>query len=146
MSSKYSWLSSSKCYSRIEPVYDLQLSYHCINQVRSECSEGGTNEGQENIYIRRKHSKITPEELSERWWISVKQAQLTLKSTTTKFKRSTIMPIARRYRVDHIFQVKRVTYIVSSHAIQWMSDFSQFTEIDTYKYLRLRNILLRYTI
>ena len=59
------------------------------------------------------HSNITPEDLSERCRISVKQAQLTLKVTTTKFKRSTIMPIARSYHIDHIFQVRRLTYIVS---------------------------------
>ena len=51
---------------------------------------------------------MTPEDLSERWCISVAQAALTLKATTRKLVRSALMPLARRYRVDRMFMVNRI--------------------------------------
>ena len=55
-----------------------------------------------------RHSSMTPEDLSERWCISVAQATLTLKATTRKLVRSALMPLARRYRVDRMFEVNRI--------------------------------------
>jgi hypothetical protein len=42
-------------------------------------------------------SRTTPEELSERWGLSIAQAALTLKSTTRRLVRSALMPLARRH-------------------------------------------------
>ena len=50
----------------------------------------------------------TSEDLSERWGISVSQAALTLKATTQKLTRSAIIPLARRYRADRMFDVRRM--------------------------------------
>ena len=44
--------------------------------------------------------------LSDRWVISVAQAALTLKATTQKYVRSTLLPLSRRYRVDRMFGQK----------------------------------------
>jgi hypothetical protein len=55
-----------------------------------------------------RHSRTTPEELSERWGLSVAQAALTLKSTTRRLIRSALMPLARRYRVDRMFEPNRL--------------------------------------
>ena len=55
-----------------------------------------------------RHSKTTPEDLSERWGLSVAQAALTLKATTRRLIRSALMPLARRYRVDRMFQPNRL--------------------------------------
>jgi hypothetical protein len=55
-----------------------------------------------------RHSRTTPEELSERWGLSIVQATLTLKATTRKLVRSALMPLARRYRVDRMFQPNRL--------------------------------------
>ena len=43
----------------------------------------------------KRHSDVTPEDLSERWCISLKQATSTIKRTTQNFLRSAILPIAR---------------------------------------------------
>ena len=51
---------------------------------------------------------MSPEDLSERWNISVAQAALTLKATTRKLIRSALMPMARRYRVDRMFMINRI--------------------------------------
>ena len=54
-----------------------------------------------------RHSDVTPEDLSERWSISIAQAALTLKATTQKYLRSALMPLSRRYRVDRFFEQKQ---------------------------------------
>ena len=49
---------------------------------------------------KNRHSSTTSEDLSERWVLSISQAELTLKETTQKLTKSAIMPLARRYRDD----------------------------------------------
>ena len=61
-----------------------------------------------------RHSTVTPEDLSERWGISLAQAKLTLGATTRRLLRSAIMPLARRYRVDRMFQTKRLRTSIST--------------------------------
>ena len=55
-----------------------------------------------------RHSNMSPQDLSERWCISVAQAALTLKATTRRLIRSALMPLARRYRVDRMFMINRI--------------------------------------
>ena len=62
----------------------------------------------------KRHSSTTPEDLSKRWGLSLAQATLTLKSTTQKLVRSAVMPLARRYRADHMFDVRRVHGMMST--------------------------------
>lgn len=54
------------------------------------------------------HSSVTPENLNDRWCISVAQVSLTLKATTRLLVRSALVPLARHYQVDHMFQVYRI--------------------------------------
>ena len=65
-------------------------------------------ESPKTFISKHRHSSMTPEDLSERWCISVAQAALTLKATTRKLVRSALMPLARRYRVDRMFMVNRI--------------------------------------
>ena len=53
-----------------------------------------------------RHTDTTPEDLSQRWHISIAQAIKTLKNTTQKFLRSAILPLSRRYRADRMFDRK----------------------------------------
>ena len=53
-----------------------------------------------------RHTDVSPEQLSERWNISVSTAIKTLKKTTQKFLRSAVLPLSRRYRVDRVFSRK----------------------------------------
>ena len=61
-----------------------------------------------------RHSKTTPEDLSKRWGISVAQEALTMKSTTHKLVILAIMPLSRRYRADHMFNVKRIQCTIAT--------------------------------
>ena len=54
----------------------------------------------------QRHSTVDASSLSIRWVISVAQAALTLKATTQKYARSALLPLARRYRVDHMLGQK----------------------------------------
>ena len=56
----------------------------------------------------RRHSNTTPEDLSEVWNISVEQAKMTLEATTQHHVRSAIMPLSRRYRMDRMYEPKRL--------------------------------------
>ena len=53
-----------------------------------------------------RHSDVTPQDLSERWGISVAQATKTLKHTKQRFLRSATLPLSRRYRADRVFSRK----------------------------------------
>ena len=53
-----------------------------------------------------RHTDVTPEDLSERWHISLPQAILTLKNTTQRFLRSALLPLGRRYHADRMFERK----------------------------------------
>ena len=56
-----------------------------------------------------RHSDVPPQQLSERWGISVNTAAQTLKHTTQKFLRSAILPLSRRYRADRVFSRKTLS-------------------------------------
>ena len=55
-----------------------------------------------------RHSNTSPEDLSETWGISVQQAKMTLDATTQRHGRSAIMPLSRRYRLDRMYEPKRL--------------------------------------
>ena len=57
---------------------------------------------------KERHMLVTPKDLSEPWLIGLSQARETLKRTTQRIVRSAVMPLARRYRADRIFEKRRL--------------------------------------
>jgi len=57
---------------------------------------------------KERHMSVTPEDLSERWSIGLGQAREALKRTTQRIVRSAVMPLARRYRADRIYEKRRL--------------------------------------
>ena len=55
-----------------------------------------------------RHSRATPEMLSERWGISTQRARGTMRATLQRGTRSAILPLARRYRADRMFERPRL--------------------------------------
>ena len=55
------------------------------------------------------HTNVSAEDLSERWFISLKQTKDTLKNTTQKFPRSALLPLSRRHRADRMLHLKKLT-------------------------------------
>ena len=56
----------------------------------------------------RRHSSVSPQELSERFGIGNIQAQRTLRVTTQRGMRSAILPLSRRYRANRFLKEKRL--------------------------------------
>ena len=80
----------------------------------------------------KRHSSTTPEYLSERCGLSLAQATLTLKATTQKLVRSAVIPLARRYRADHMFDVRQVNGMMSTDTMDaWCNS------INAEKYLQV---------
>ena len=80
----------------------------------------------------KRHSSTAPEDVSERWGISLAQATLTLKATTQKLVRSAVMPLARRHRADHMFDVRRVHGMMPTDIMD-----ARCNSIHAEKYLRV---------
>ena len=53
---------------------------------------------------KKRHSAITTEIFSNCWHISIVQAKMTLKATTRKLLRSSLVPLEKIYRVDRMFE------------------------------------------
>ena len=53
---------------------------------------------------KERHTSVTPQDLSERWCIGLRQAIETLKRTNQRIVRSALMPLARRYRADKMYE------------------------------------------
>jgi hypothetical protein len=70
-----------------------------------------------SFQFKGRHSLVSPEDLSERWQIGLEQARETLKQTTQRLARSAVMPLARRYRADIMFQTKRLDGMWASDTI-----------------------------
>ena len=58
------------------------------------------------LVSHERHLKLTAESLADLWSIGLKRAQDTLNATTQRYTRSAILPIARRYRADRMYNVK----------------------------------------
>jgi hypothetical protein len=55
-----------------------------------------------------RHTSVTAAELSEGWCIGLAQAANTIRITTQRGTRSTILPMSRRYRADRVFERPRL--------------------------------------
>ena len=55
-----------------------------------------------------RHPNITPFALAERFGIGLRRARATMTATTQRGTRSAILPIARRYRADRMYQCRRL--------------------------------------
>ena len=55
-----------------------------------------------------RHSSVSPQDLSERWFIGLKKAKDTIKNTTQQILHSAILPLARRYRADRMYERPRI--------------------------------------
>ena len=81
-------------------VPDKIFRNHSIDSGKSDVSTPNTFQSSE------RHADISPENLSDRWGISIPTAIKTIKKTTQRFMRSAILPLSRRYRVDRVFSRK----------------------------------------
>ena len=81
------------------------------NLIRNHNIEVGDSEQlfPSTFETTKRHTDVTPLDLSERWNISLHQASKTLKNTTQRFKRSILLPLSRRYWSDRMFDRKTLS-------------------------------------
>lgn len=104
------------------PKYDIRFKTNIKELSSGKVLEEQELEPPKTFISEERHSTVTPEDLSEKWGISVAQAALTLKATTRKLLRSAVMPLARRYRVDRMFGVRRLRCAVSTDTMDARCD------------------------
>ena len=99
--------SINRAIASMKVTHDV-TSHNKDNLTRDESIDTGQSDVPllKTFQSSNRHSDVSPEELSERWGISVATAAKTLKKTTQKFLRSAILPLARRYRTDRVFTRK----------------------------------------
>ena len=99
-----------------ETIFDLSSTQRRISGMkltdtrtlqRTELDSGTTDVPTPSTFqSNERHSDVSAEQLSERWGISLKSTQATLKKTTQRFLRSAVLPLSRRYRTDRMFERK----------------------------------------
>jgi len=74
-----------------------------------EHATGDTDIPARHTFVSKdRHQKITADLLADRWCIGPHRAQATLRATQQRGVRSAILPLARRYRADRMYNVKRL--------------------------------------
>ena len=61
---------------------------------------------------KSRHSSVTPEDLSEQWFIGLKKAKDTIKNTTQHILCLALLPLAWRYREDRMYERPRIRGVV----------------------------------
>ena len=79
-----------------------------------------------------RHSSVSPQDLSERWFIGLKKAKDTIQKTTQRIQRSALLPLARRYRADRMYERPRIRGIVYTDTMD-----GQHKSLDGNKYAQI---------
>ena len=69
------------------------------------------------FYSKERKTSVDPRDLAERWGISLAKAIQTLKATTQRIVRSAVLPLARRYRADRMFERPRIRGMMYSDTL-----------------------------
>lgn len=89
--------------------------------IFSHCNVGATSSHdvptRHTMISSDRHSKLTVDTLAELWCIGPKCAQATIDATSQRYTRSAILPIARRYRADRMYNVKQLNWKVATDKI-----------------------------
>jgi len=86
-------------YSNFGDTEQLQLE-RAIKSINVDYTSGSVNISQLHSTIR--HSQFTPEHISKIWNVGIGIAKDILKTTTQKGVRHAVLPLSRRYRIDHL--------------------------------------------
>ena len=61
---------------------------------------------------KSRHSSVSPQDLSEQWFIGLKKAKDTIKNTTQQILCSALLPLAQRYRADQMYERPQIRGVV----------------------------------
>lgn len=97
--------SDEAILSEISPSL-IQLKELAVKSVTVQQHPNEVIPGKRSFVSKDRHTPLSTESLSEKWFIGPKRAQDTLRATTQRGIRSAILPISRRYRADRFYDVK----------------------------------------
>ena len=89
-------------YSRL--ISSVQV--HTLSKCPEELPSAPT------FQSKSRHSSVSPQDLSERWFIGLKKAKDTIKNTTQRILHSALLPLAWRYRADRMYERPRIRGVV----------------------------------
>ena len=76
-----------------------------------------------------RHSTMSPEELSERWQVFLKQLRETITKTTQRLTHSAVMILMRQYKADRLFQTKSLTDMWATDTMVKYLDGNQYSQV-----------------
>ena len=84
------------------------------------------------FHTSERKSTLSASDLSQRWFIGLKQATQTIKSTSQRLLRLAILPLARRYRADRMYKRPRLHGVVYTDTMH-----GHFKSLDGNKYAQI---------
>ena len=66
---------------------------------------------------KERHNMVTPEDISNRWFIGLAQASKTIKHTTQCIVWSAVLPLVCRYKVDRMYEWPRLKCTIYTNAM-----------------------------
>ena len=81
---------------------------------------------------KSRHSSVSPQDFSERWFIGLKKAKDTIKNTTQRILCLALLPLARRYRADRMYERPQIRGVVYTDTID-----GQHKSLDGNKYAQV---------
>ena len=88
-------------------------------------------------------SMVSASDLSKRWFIGLKQATQTIKSTSQWLLRSVILPLAQQYHVDRMYELPQLRGIVYTDTMH--GHFKSLDGNNMHKYLQQKTTLRQHT-
>ena len=84
------------------------------------------------FHTSERKSTVSASDLSERWFIGLKQATQTIKSTSQRLLRSAILPLAQRYHADRMYDRPRFRGVIYTDTMH-----GHFKSLDGNKYAQI---------
>ena len=84
------------------------------------------------FHSTERKQNVSAADISERWFIGLPQAANTIKATTQRLLRSTILPLARRYRADRMYERPRFRGVIYMDTLN-----GKVTSLDGNKYAQV---------
>ena len=66
---------------------------------------------------KERHNMVTPEDISNRWFIGLAQASKTKKHTTQHILQSAVLPLAHRFKVNRMYERPRLKCTIYTNAM-----------------------------
>ena len=97
----------------------LELASHLVAsiQVTGPSQEKQDIPSSKTFTSKEQHNMVTPEDISNRWFIGLAQASKTIKHTTQCILQSAVLPLPHRYKVDRMCERPQLKCTIYTNAM-----------------------------